>query len=421
MREAESQKSESFKNIKPLQGHSKSVGCFVVLENGNFISGSDDGTLKKWDTKTGECLKTIKAHSGAVRCIAVLQNGNFISGSDDGTLKEWDKNTGECAKVLQEVGEGILCAVVHPNGKLITGPHNEKHEGDCFYNALKVWDTKTGTGKCLMVLQGHTDSVLCVDVLQNGNIISGSHDETLKEWDITTTGKCLKTFNGHSGSVLCVTALQNNNFISGSYDGTLKEWDNKTDECVITLTGHTDSVTCIAVLQNGNFTSGCDDGTLKEWDKNTGECLNTIQQDNNFRCIAVLPNGNIVSGSDDNSLIQQWETRFLKHPLAEMNKSSSFLYLAPRLNSNFFPLPQNESNKKIIEDAHNKETPKNAVSAESSKTTIILAQELISCLEKDPVLWEKLINSSEFCKDILEIVNDEIQKRSPRSTTVITV
>ncbi len=104
-----------------------------------------------------------------------------------------------------------------------------------------------------------------------------------------------------------------------------------------------------------------------------------------------------------------------------MNKSSSFLYMAPRLNTNFFPLPQNGNNKKIIEDAHNKEFPKNAVSAEPSKTTISLAQEVISCLEKDPVLWKKLINSSEFSNEILEITNDEIQKRSTRNTVVITV
>ncbi len=57
MREAESQKSESFKNIKSLQGHSKSVGCIAVLENGNFISGSDEGPLKSGIRKQVNALK----------------------------------------------------------------------------------------------------------------------------------------------------------------------------------------------------------------------------------------------------------------------------------------------------------------------------------------------------------------------------
>ena len=47
-------------------------------------------------------------------------------------------------------------------------------------NTLKVWDLKSG--QCVMTLQGHTQSVISVAVLPDGNVISASDDNTLKVW-----------------------------------------------------------------------------------------------------------------------------------------------------------------------------------------------------------------------------------------------
>ena len=87
---------------------------------------------------------------------------------------------------------------------------------------------------------------MCVAALPNGNcyIVSGSWDRTLKVWD-ASSGECLQTLRGHTGvarrrrpverrvdrsstprraQVLCVAVLPNGRVVSGSDDGTLKVW-----------------------------------------------------------------------------------------------------------------------------------------------------------------------------------------------------
>ena len=101
--------------------------------------------------------------------------------------------------------------------------------------------------------------VWCVTALSNGHVVSGSYDNTLMVWDVTS-GQCLKTLTGHTdwarrrrpgkqsvrairgAQVNCVTALPNGHVVSGSRDHTLKVWDVLRGRLVRTLSGHTNSV-----------------------------------------------------------------------------------------------------------------------------------------------------------------------------------
>jgi len=201
----------------------------------------------------------------------------------------------EVKQTLKGHSGAVRCVAALPNGNIISGSSD---------GTLIEWDKNTG--QSLKTLKGHSGAVRCIAALPNGNIISGSYDNTLIEWD-KNTGQCLKTLKGHSGYVWCVAALPNGNIISGSDDNTLIEWDKNTDQCLKTLKGHSGAVMCVAALPNGNIISGSDDNTLIEWDKNTGQCLKTLKGHSSYvMCVAALPNGNIISGSDDNTLIE-WD------------------------------------------------------------------------------------------------------------------
>ena len=53
----------------------------AVLPNGNIVSGSDDKTIKIWNSDTGSEIKTLKGHTDCVRSLAILQNGNILNKS----------------------------------------------------------------------------------------------------------------------------------------------------------------------------------------------------------------------------------------------------------------------------------------------------------------------------------------------------
>ncbi len=185
----------------------------------------------------------------------------------------------------------VTCIALFPDGRMVSGSHD---------NTLRVWDV--ASGQCLQTLCGHEDLITCVAVLPDGRVVSGSGDGTLRVWN-PATGKCLQTLQGHEGWVTCVAALPDGQVVSGSDDNTLRVWDTASGKCLQTLQGHEGRIECLAVLPDGWLVSGSDDNTLRVWNAASGKCLQTLQgHEGRIECLAVLPDGRLVSGSADSTL-----------------------------------------------------------------------------------------------------------------------
>ncbi len=90
------------------KGHSDSVYSVSLSSDGKIIaSGSNDETVKVWDTKTGKLLRTLKGHSGSVFSVSYSPDGKTIaSGSWDTQIIMWEMNTGNVLVTL-------LCLDIH--------------------------------------------------------------------------------------------------------------------------------------------------------------------------------------------------------------------------------------------------------------------------------------------------------------------
>ena len=73
--------------MNTLKGHSASVECLVVLQDGSLGSGSDDKTIRVWNISERIKLKTLTGHTGQVECLVVLPDGSLASASTDKTIK----------------------------------------------------------------------------------------------------------------------------------------------------------------------------------------------------------------------------------------------------------------------------------------------------------------------------------------------
>jgi WD40 repeat protein len=123
--------------------------------------------------------------------------------------------------------------------------------------------------KCVEVLEGHASWVLCLQVLPDGRIVSGSDDGTILIWSRDVDGAWQsEVLEGHSGSVYCLQVLPDGCIVSGGLDCTLRIWsrgvDGKWQSEV--LEGQGGTVWCLQVLPGGRIFSGDEKGILRIWD-----------------------------------------------------------------------------------------------------------------------------------------------------------
>jgi len=60
---------------------------------------------------------------------------------------------------------------------------------------MRKWDIEEK--KCLHTFKGHTDGILCLQMLSDGNLLTGSKDGDVRHWDVNTN-ECIKIYPGDS-------------------------------------------------------------------------------------------------------------------------------------------------------------------------------------------------------------------------------
>jgi WD40 repeat protein len=82
-------------------GHTDRVMCVGHVQETVAFSGGNDKIIKVWDIRTGECVRNMEGHTEFVSCIDTATD-LVISGAYDGTVRIWNSETGQqegCMKV----------------------------------------------------------------------------------------------------------------------------------------------------------------------------------------------------------------------------------------------------------------------------------------------------------------------------------
>ncbi|HSS52488.1 MAG TPA: TIR domain-containing protein [Thermoanaerobaculia bacterium] len=157
-------------------------------------------------------------------------------------------------------------------------------------------------GPLIRSLEGHSERVTAVAVVDGRRILSASADRTLRLWDLGT-GETLRTFEGHEGGVEGVAVVDGRRAVSSSEDGTLRLWDLETGETLRSLKGHAGSVNAVTVVEGRRAVSASEDETLRVWDLETGETLHTLEgHGSGVTAVAVVDGRRAVSASNDGFL-----------------------------------------------------------------------------------------------------------------------
>jgi WD40 repeat protein len=181
------------------------------------VSGSDDSTVRVWDTATGILQRRFVGHTKDITSVTFSADGQYIvSGSCDHTIRIWDMAT-DVAQT--EKVDGVTSVAFSSDGSLIVS---------CSWDhTVRVWDAVVSTP--LTTLSSHTAPVTSATFSPNGSMIaSGSYDATVCVWDVSNW-VALHILEGHVGVVDSVAFSSSGlHVVSGSRDGSVRIWDAET-------------------------------------------------------------------------------------------------------------------------------------------------------------------------------------------------
>ncbi|KNA12976.1 hypothetical protein SOVF_121030 [Spinacia oleracea] len=167
-------------------GHTSDVLSISISKANSkmFVSGSCDSTARLWDTRVASrAVRTFYGHEGDVNTVKFFPDGNrFGTGSEDGTCRLFDIRTGHQLQVYYEPrGENevppVKTIAFSVSGRLLFAGYSN---GDCY-----VWDTLLAEVVLNLgsLQNSHGGRISCLGLSADGSALcTGSWDTNLKIW-----------------------------------------------------------------------------------------------------------------------------------------------------------------------------------------------------------------------------------------------
>ena len=176
----------SFENRGPIFGkaddkHASFVWSIGFSPNGNTLASAGmDGSVRIWDTNSGQLLRVLSQHGEHVWDVAFSPDGKLLASSGhDGTVRIWQPSTGKLIRTFIQHYKTSNGLAFDPTGKYIAAGSGSGKRG-----RVVIWNVETG--KEALVISGHTRQVMDVAFRPDGQqLVSASMDKTIKVWDVS--------------------------------------------------------------------------------------------------------------------------------------------------------------------------------------------------------------------------------------------
>jgi pleiotropic regulator 1 len=165
---------ETNQAIRHYHGHLSGVYSVAIHPALDILfSGGRDGTVRVWDMRTKNQVHCLAGHSHTVHSVAVQSaQPQVISGSQDCTVRLWDLVKGASMKTLTNHKKGVRALLIHPSEYTFASASADN---------IKKW--KCPDGDFVENFRGHETIVHCLAVNEDGVLVSGGDNGTIKMWD----------------------------------------------------------------------------------------------------------------------------------------------------------------------------------------------------------------------------------------------
>jgi WD40 repeat protein len=149
------------------------------------LSGSEDGTINRWNCMTGDCVATWKVPTCEIEAVIAFSADSCwaLVGCDEGTITRMNCVTGECGASWQGHIGKVNALAWSPDGSWAISAGKD--------GRIKRWNHAMAGVR--VSDQGHTSCITALAFSLDGRwVFSSSYDNTYKRWNCVT-GECAQT------------------------------------------------------------------------------------------------------------------------------------------------------------------------------------------------------------------------------------
>lgn len=165
-----------------LHGHGDRVNCCKFKDSSVLVTGSNDATVRLWDTRAKTCIQTLPPFSDSVTGVQ-CDDTAILGCSVDGSLRTFDVRTGKV--YIDRTSIPIGCMSLSKDGKYVAL--------SLLNSMIQLLDRN---GSVVRTFQGHVNRSIslssCLDHEQV-HIGSGSEDGIVRFWDLSDGELALET------------------------------------------------------------------------------------------------------------------------------------------------------------------------------------------------------------------------------------
>lgn len=284
-------------------GHSRPIQSVAFSPDGHWLaSGSQDYTVKFWDSATGLELRALKGHSNWVNSVAFSADGRMLaSGSADKNIKLWEVASGRLLRTLSDHTKSVATVAFLPDRRTLVSGSSD--------GTIKLWDT--ATGQVRQTLTGHTREIYALSLSADGRTLaSAGYDRTVRVWDLAT-GQTKRTLAERASSM----ALSPDGLTVATGGFSFKLWDVATGQERHTLErqawGQASGMpgSTVAFTPNSRMLLAVgSDGRIKRWNVATGLPMGQVRGSSGFtNSLAFSADGRLLAGGGYDRAIRIWD------------------------------------------------------------------------------------------------------------------